>query len=312
MKKFKKTKYKKKNLNVLSVNTFTLVLSIFFLTIGYHIQSKDFFKGTLINEIFIILIPALLLCGSGKRTEVLRVKKLSFINIIRVVIVVILCYPIILLLNGIFLSFLSSFVEFKNFSMDILLKEESFFRYLLVMCIVPAICEEVFFRGALINSYDIYGGKFAIVMSSLVFALFHFDIQNFVAPFLLGILFGNLLELTGSLFAAILGHFTNNLIAIFTSKYLNDTIFNYLKQTDIAQDIGSLQLFLIIMLFLISIASAVLLRMLFKQMNREKKIRESKLKSRVRVRDIQSIDLFNFVPIVALVILYFIYYAIVF
>lgn len=312
MKKVKKIRYKKKNLNVLSVNTLTLVLSIFFLTVGYHIQNKDFFKGTFINEVFIILIPALLICGSGKRTEVLRVKKLEYINVIRVIIIVILSYPIILLLNGIFSSFLSSFIELKNFSMDVLLMEESFMRYLLFMCVVPAVCEEIFFRGALINSYDIYGGKFAIIMSSLVFALFHFDIQNFIAPFLLGILFGNLLELTGSIFAAILAHFTHNIIAILTSKYLNDILFNYLKQTNLAQDIGSLQLFIILMLFLISIVSAVLLRVLFKQMDKEKKHRENRLGVRVRVREIQSIDFFNFVPIVALIILYFIYYAIVF
>ncbi|EFI41322.1 type II CAAX endopeptidase family protein [Peptoniphilus sp. oral taxon 386] len=305
-------KYKKKNLNVLSVNTFTLVLSIFFLTIGYSIQSKSFLKGTFINEVFIILIPALLLCGTGKRTEVLRIKKLSSINVIRVIIIVILSYPIILLINGIFLNFLSTFIELKNFSMDMLLKDESLSSYLFFMCIVPAICEEVFFRGALINSYDVYGGKFAILMSSLVFALFHFDIQNFIAPLLLGIIFGNLLELTGSLFASILGHFTNNLIAIFATKYLDDTVFTYLKHTDLAQDIGSLQLYIIILLFLISIVSMVLLRLLFKQMDKEKRLREERLGIRKRVREIQSIDFFNFVPILALIILYFIYYAVVF
>ncbi|EGY76273.1 hypothetical protein HMPREF9129_2227, partial [Peptoniphilus indolicus ATCC 29427] len=42
----KRRKYKKKNLNVLSVNTFTLLLSILFLLIGNYIQSKDFFRGT--------------------------------------------------------------------------------------------------------------------------------------------------------------------------------------------------------------------------------------------------------------------------
>ncbi|MBP2025471.1 type II CAAX endopeptidase family protein [Peptoniphilus stercorisuis] len=307
-----KKKFKKNNLNVLSVNTLTLVLSIFFLTIGYFIQSKDFFKGTFINEVFIILIPALLLSRTGKLTEVLRIKKLSLKNFLRVILIVVLSYPIILLLNGLFLNILSNFIELKNFSMDILLEEEPILQYFFFLCVVPAICEEIFFRGALINSYDIYGSKFAIFMSSLVFALFHFDIQNFIAPFLLGILFGNLLELTGSLFAVILGHFINNVLGIITSKYLNDQIFAYLKDTNMAQDIGSLQLYIIIVLIIASIISGILLRKIFVRMNRERKRRIAKSGNKKRIREIESIDFFNFVPIVALVILYFIYYAIVF
>ncbi|MGO1581340.1 MAG: CPBP family glutamic-type intramembrane protease [Peptoniphilaceae bacterium] len=308
----KNKKFKKKNLNVLSVNTMTLVLAILFLTIGNSIQSKSFFVGTFINEIFVILIPSLLLCGSGKRTEVLKVKKLSLINFIRVIIIVILSYPIILLLNGIFLSFLSHYIDLKNFSMDVLLINESIPRYLFFICLVPAICEEIFFRGALINSYNIYGGKFAIMMSSLVFALFHFDIQNFIAPLLLGILFGNLLELTGSIYAAIIGHFLNNVIGFFTSKYINDAIFNFLNHTNLAQDIGSLQLYLIIILSLVSIISFFLLKVIFNRMNKEKLIRESREGVKNRIRYIQSVDFFNFVPILSLIILYFIYSALVF
>lgn len=308
----KKDNLKKTNLNVLSVNTLTLVLSIFFLTIGYFIQSKDFFKGTFINEVFIILIPALLISRTGKLKEVLKINRISLKTILRVILIVVLVYPIILLLNGIFLNLISNFIELKNFSMDILLVEEEFARYFVFLCIVPAICEEIFFRGALINSYDIYGSKFAIFMSAFVFALFHFDIQNFIAPFLLGILFGNLLELTNSLYAAILGHFTNNLLGIVTSKYLNDQIFKFLKDTNMAQDIGSLQLYIILLLIVFSIISSIILKKMFKQMNREKNKLLEKSGRKKRTREIESIDFFNFVPIVALIILYFIYYAVVF
>ena len=307
-----KNTFKKTNLNVLTVNTLTLVLSICFLTIGYFIQSKDFFKGTFINEIFIILIPALLISKTGKLKEVLRINKLSFKNCIYVIIIVILVYPIILLANGIFLNIISRFVELKNFSMDILLKNENILQYMIFLCIVPAICEEIFFRGALINSYEVYGTKFAIFMSSLVFALFHFDIQNFIAPLLLGIIFANLLELTGSLYAAILAHFVNNLLGIVTAKYLNDHIFTYLKDTTFAQDIGSLQLYIILVLILISIISLFVLRIIFVKMNRDRKRRMNRQKIKKRSRNIENIDFFNFVPIIALIILYFIYSAIVF
>lgn len=305
----KKNKFKKKNLNVLSVNTFTFVLSIFFLTIGYQIQSRNFLVGTLINEIFIILIPALFLCRGGRIRDVLRVRPLGVKNFFRTIIIVIFSYPIILLLNGIFLTILSNFIGLENYPIDY---NESVLSYLFYICLIPAICEEIFFRGALINSYNIYGRKFAIIMSALVFALFHFDVQNFVAPLLLGILFGNLLELSDSIFSPMIGHFLNNLIAFFSAKYVNDFLFDILDKTSLARDIGSLQLYIIIVLSVVSFIAVFVIKFIFKRMKEDSLIQLKQGESRLRTRVIESVDFFNFAPIVTLIILYFIYFIIVF
>ncbi|MGI5949378.1 CPBP family glutamic-type intramembrane protease [Peptoniphilus sp.] len=302
-------KYRKKNLNVMSVNTLTLILSIIFLTIGFNIQEKYSFFGTLITEVFIVLLPALLIAKTGNFKEVLKLKKTSVSNILFSILVVILAYPIILLLNGIFLSLLSNFIEYKNYPMEIMLQNVPIFNYLIFMCIVPAICEEIFFRGTLTNAYSIYGSRFAIAMSAIVFALFHFDIQNFVAPLLLGLLFSTLIEITDSIFPAMVAHFINNVIAVFTVRYVNDGLFQFLSKTKISREIGSLQLFFIIILIIISIFSVILIRIIFKKM----KENSSQNKDvRIRYRDVEAIDFFNFVPIIALVILYFIYHYIVF
>ncbi|MDY2986290.1 MAG: CPBP family intramembrane glutamic endopeptidase [Peptoniphilus sp.] len=305
-------KYKKKNLNVLSVNTFTLLLSILFLLIGNYIQSKNFFRGTFINEIFIILIPALFIAGTGKFTHVLRIKYISLKNIFRVILMTILSYPIILLVNGLFLSIFSNITELNNFSMDVVTRDMNLSGYLFYMCLVPAICEEIFFRGALINSYDIYGPKFAIFMSALVFALFHFDIQNFLAPLLLGIMFGNFLELTGSIFACMIAHFVNNVIALISARYVNDSLFSYLQSTSLARDIGSLQLYIITLLIILSGISIFILKNMYRKMYFEKKREDEFYGRRQRIRAAQTFDFFNFVPIIALFILYFIYYKVVF
>lgn len=310
--KFKINKYKKKNLNVISMNTITLLLSILFLLIGNYIQDKDFFKGTFINEIFIIFIPALIIATTGKFSHVLKIRHLSFLNCLRIIIMTILSYPIILLINGLFLSLFANFTELNNFSMEVVTKDMSLMGYLFYMCLVPAICEETFFRGALINSYDIYGPKFAIFMSSLVFALFHFDIQNFIAPLLLGIIFGNFLELTGSIFACMIAHFTNNVMALVSARYVNNSLFGYLQDTTLAHDIGSLQLYIITLLIIASVVSFLLLRIMYKKMYNEKRAREEFYGVSQRTRAIKSIDLFNFVPIIALFILYVIYYNVVF
>ena len=301
--------FKKKTLNVMSVNTLTLILAIIFLTIGFNIQEKFNFLGTFITEVFIILLPAILISSTGSLKEVLKIKKTSFEVILKTIIIVILSYPIILLMNGIFLSLLSNFIEYKNFPMEIMLQNVPIFNYLIFMCLVPAICEEIFFRGTLVNAYNVYGEKFAIVVSALVFALFHFDIQNFIAPFLLGLLFATVIEYTGSILPSIVAHFVNNIIAVFTARYVNERLFEFLRRTKLSREIGSLELSIIILLILISILSVILIRVILKNFKKE---RESRENVRIRYRDVEGIDLFNFVPIIALVILYFVYHYIVF
>lgn len=302
-------KYKKKYLNVLSVNTLILILAIVFLTIGFNIQQKYEFKGQLLTEIFIVLLPALFIARTGNFKRVLKLNKISIKNILLTILIVIFAYPIILLLNGLFMSLFSSIMEFTNISRQMINLDTSIYNYLLYYCVVPAICEEVFFRATVMNAYEIYGSKFAIIMSALVFALFHFDIQNLMAPFLLGILFANVLNLTNSIYAAIIAHFTNNIIAVLFSRYVGDEFFKYLWQTKIAREIGSLQLFIIIILIALSIVSAIFLRMLFKHFKKENL---SKNNNKIVFREIEGMDLFNFVPILALIILYIIYYYIVF
>ena len=295
--------------NVMSVNTLTLVLAIIFLTIGFNIQEKYSFWGTFITEIFIILLPAIFISSTGNIKEVLKVKRISFENILKAIILVILAYPLILLLNGIFLSLLSNFIEYKNFPMELMLQNVPIFNYLIFMCLVPAICEEVFFRGTLTNAYNVYGEKFAISVSALVFALFHFDIQNFIAPFLLGLLFSTLIEVTGSIIPAIVAHFVNNVIAVLTARYVNERLFEFLRKTKLSREIGSLELSIIILLIVVSIFSVILIRLILKNLKKEN---NEDVEIKIRYRDVEGIDLFNFVPIIALVILYFIYHYIVF
>ena len=73
--KKKMKNFKKKNLNVMSVNSLTLVLAIIFLTIGFNIQERFSFWGTLITEVVIVLIPALLISSTG------RIKAVSYTHL---------------------------------------------------------------------------------------------------------------------------------------------------------------------------------------------------------------------------------------
>jgi membrane protease YdiL (CAAX protease family) len=84
-----------------------------------------------------------------------------------------------------------------------------------VSAIVPAVAEELLFRGvvqpALIKRI---GPMLGIVLTSLLFAFYHLNPWTFVPLFIVGTLFGFLAYKTGTFWAGALAHFGNNLLAI--------------------------------------------------------------------------------------------------
>ncbi|RYE23914.1 MAG: CPBP family intramembrane metalloprotease [Sphingobacteriales bacterium] len=81
-----------------------------------------------------------------------------------------------------------------------------------VMAILPAICEEMIFRGILMRLIHKRSHRtgIAIAISSLVFAIVHYDPAGLVAIFCAGALLGGIYYLTGSLWLGILAHLINN------------------------------------------------------------------------------------------------------
>ncbi len=87
-------------------------------------------------------------------------------------------------------------------------------------CIVPAVAEEFFFRGILLSEYSENGRFAALVITSLVFAMAHFDLMQLPAYFFSGMILGFSLVVTRSLLAPILLHCASNLFNIFLAPYL--------------------------------------------------------------------------------------------
>ncbi len=82
---------------------------------------------------------------------------------------------------------------------------------LVVIALVPAICEELFFRGFLQSQLQrVVRPQVAIGLTAFVFSLIHFQAFGFFARWLLGVVFGHLRLWSGSLLPCIAGHFAHN------------------------------------------------------------------------------------------------------
>ena len=87
---------------------------------------------------------------------------------------------------------------------------------LLVFALVPAVCEEMLFRGALQQLFCriLRSHHAAIWLTAAVFSLFHGEIFAFLPRFVLGAALGYLFYYGGSLWINSIAHFLNNALAI--------------------------------------------------------------------------------------------------
>ncbi|MEX0746371.1 MAG: type II CAAX endopeptidase family protein [Rhodothermales bacterium] len=92
---------------------------------------------------------------------------------------------------------------------------------LLVLAITPALCEELLFRGYIQRQAERGGGIiFGILFSGIVFGLYHLRLSQAIPLCVLGVYLAWLVWRTGSLWPAIVVHFSNNAIAIVTGAYI--------------------------------------------------------------------------------------------
>lgn len=199
---------------------FTVALVVLYYLGGY-LQMKDLFKGLLQTQLLIIALPVLVILRVFKLNgkEILRLKMpalgeillIPFIAVSAAIIVALLAQVI----NMVF-PFPEAYVEMlsKLFTMN-----QSVLMVFLVMSVLPGICEELLFRGFLIRFFEKYQARNAVIISALLFALFHLDPFRFLPVFLLGLLLGYLVLRSGSLFNGMLSHLMNNGLALLLTTY---------------------------------------------------------------------------------------------
>ncbi len=76
--------------------------------------------------------------------------------------------------------------------------------------VLPAVFEELFFRGVLMRALSRGGDITAVIISALCFALCHGSLRNFAGPFAAGLIYGYITYAIGSVWPAVTAHLLNN------------------------------------------------------------------------------------------------------
>ena len=114
-------------------------------------------------------------------------------------------------------------IEARNSAMIGRLLGEQLLLNLFFVAITPALMEEVLFRGLIQSSLQRgRSAHVAILVTGLLFSAIHLQVFGFVGRALLGVGFGYLCWWSGSLWPAVVAHFTNNAVsAVAAYLYVN-------------------------------------------------------------------------------------------
>jgi membrane protease YdiL (CAAX protease family) len=197
-----------------------------------HVEVIRFFQ--IFQSVGVFIIPSFLLAYIFHENylEYLKLKrKPLLISIILSMITIIISIPLI---N--YLSYLNSGIDLPD-SMATLenkiiemeneanLVMESFLdtqtikglaANLVMICILPAIGEELLFRGIFQRLFAEWTKNvhLGVILAALLFSFIHFQFFGFLPRFLLGIYFGYLLVWSRTVWLPVIAHFTNNTIAV--------------------------------------------------------------------------------------------------
>lgn len=232
---------------------FALVLAVMLISSILGISYQDAQKNVYVNA-FVTLSAQLsfviVFFLYNKKTNTNWIKATGLnnkVNWINIVVCLVVSIVSIFGLNGI----VSVFEELialtgynSNSSLPIPLDNGWWFVVNLIgLAILPALFEELIFRGIILSGLKQYGKVAAIFGSAALFALLHGNISQFIYPFVLGIILGFVVYKTGNVLYSIIIHLCNNTIVV-VLNFINEinNIFvdtNYLTWKYILISIGT-------------------------------------------------------------------------
>lgn len=179
--------------------------------------------------------------------ERLHYNKVKPVTLVYVLLFTWLSMPLTTLINAVSMLFVDNTIV----GMSDLMLEMPFLEMLFLSAVLPAVVEELVFRGVIYGGYRRNGSKYlAVLLSACMFGLIHMNLNQALYAFVIGIQLALLLEATGSIWTTMLFHFTYNAQST-AIMFLVDAVIPGYYQNAAYVDLPQEQLFLSIGVYLI-------------------------------------------------------------
>lgn len=159
-----------------------------------------------------ISIPTILYIFITKQdiSHVLRIRAINIPTILLSILAAILCFPVSALISIISSYFVGNTLTDTMSSVY----SQGLGFALFTTAILPALGEEILFRGLLYNTYSKISPRKGILLSASLFALMHMNFYQMIYAFFVGIIFALMMEAADSLLVPMLMHFVYNAISV--------------------------------------------------------------------------------------------------
>jgi membrane protease YdiL (CAAX protease family) len=189
--------------NITNLHKILIYCAVFLLPIGIYIKSNKYKAGSML------------------KLSHFKVKHLPFVILFGLSVSVICA-----LINVISSAILGSFLDVNIPTSTVNFSSENPFVVGLTAVFLPAFCEELLIRGVALSEYEKYGVPISVLVSSVVFSLFHGSLFTFLSLFAAGVCYAVLTHLFKSVWPAIICHCINNALSVYISS--NSDYLSYL------------------------------------------------------------------------------------
>lgn len=206
-----------------------LILVLKFFMSAAMPRGAGFDQVMLITQLAVILTPALLmsvmLTSNPRQTLLLKVPRLSTIP--AALLLAVAVHPIAMAVAHGIQKLYPVPDEMKQAlgGLQAMFASDSGWHLILLFALLPAICEELTFRGFILSGFRHLGHKSrAIAYTALFFGMAHGFLQQSIGACLLGVALGYVAIQAGSIVPCILFHFVHNMLAVASSWITPDVL----------------------------------------------------------------------------------------
>lgn len=214
-----------------------VVLFLLVMYLGTAVSIRSPFGGTVVNQLLILTVPLLVVWYMKSDVKTLfSLKTPSLKSVLGGGLFYVGTFLLMLVISfGLSQIFPESVQNLEQSFEDIL--KQPFFLILLVTAVMPAIGEELFFRGFLCGSLRHRHGAFwGILLSSLLFGAFHMSLVKLLPTAMLGACFAYIGYASGSIYIGMFLHFFNNFVSMASMEYpaQMEKLFPFLVKTQLS------------------------------------------------------------------------------
>ena len=201
----------------------------------------DLFSGITIkqNILFsqsLILVPTVIYLVIKRKyvKEIIWFRKFHPLTLLLLPLMVLFMEPLITLLNAISMLFVRN--EISN-AASAVVDHNTLGTSLFFMAFLPCVIEELAYRGVMFGSFHEAGRLKAILMSGFLFGLMHMNFNQMAYAVVIGLVFGFVVEATGSIIPTMIMHFLINGFSVVIKHIANSVpaLKGQAKSTEVTQ-----------------------------------------------------------------------------